>query len=1017
MRTTNPFRKAAAPGVGLLAAAALTMSVLGAVPAASTAAAQSGSSSVDTQAAGDGSEFPGYNGYADPAKSGSLTASEAGDHKTKPVDPTLGDPADSHGQDVPGVDAESYPDSAEPFQLPSAPDAAQVAQVTDALEADGRARVIVMTDVQVRPEAKLGKSALQSQRADIDDSLSALKTELAGTGTRTIEEFTSTPAAVYSVTDDGLGVLLDNPDVVSVVLDGEVESTLASSTGVIDSDLLNAAGVLGNNYDGSTGGAFQVAIIDSGVDNQHNAFTGRIVSQACYVTDSSCLGGVNASTAAGSADECTHSNDCDHGTHVGGIAAGGLFTGGHEGVARGAGIVAIKVAQDNPSSSRWTAQFSSIDNALSRVLALKTGPNPNIASVNLSIGTSTVFTAGNPACNAVNPNTAMLFQQLQAAGVAVVVAAGNESSNNAMSFPGCATNAFAIGATNDSDVPAGFTNSSADMRWWAPGVSIDAPVPTGDNHGLKDGTSMAAPHVAGSFALLRECVDGNGVPITNAAAAARLDATGVDVTRNGVTRKRINVLDAATGTVNNNDFANAETLASTNGPHNDFDFTVCSDAEAGEPGPFSVDNGVWWNWTVPNTGTATISTEDSGSFLTTFDTTLSVYTGNSLGSLSLVASDDDSGTGTRSSVTFPVNGGTTLRIKVDGFGAANGLLNLHAENGPPPTCTGVPATIVGTAGNDVIPGTTGDDVIVAGDGDDTITGMSGDDRICGDAGADTINGGSGDDSVWGGSAADSINGQGGDDLLIGNPGFGSTDDEGDTIDGDAGDDTLDGWTGDDTLIGGSGDDTLGGADGTDLVTYVDSPDAITASLTSNTATGDGNDTFSAVENLTGSDENDKLTGNAGPNVLTGWGGNDKVDGQAGDDVVRGGSGNDTLFGRDGNDTIAGLQGTDTVAFDDSLAPVTVHLTTGTASGEGNDHLGTVENVRGTGLNDKILGDNGPNKLYGLSGDDDLRSSGGKDLLVGAAGKDKMNGGSGPDKCQGGSGTDSATNCEVTTSVP
>ena len=71
-----------------------------------------------------------------------------------------------------------------------------------------------------------------------------------------------------------------------------------------------------------------------------------------------------------------------------------------------------------------------------------------------------------------------------------------------------------------------------------------------------------------------------------------LDATGVDVTRNGVTRKRINVLNAATRNVNNNDFANAETLPGT-GPFNDFDFTVCSDSEPGEPGPFSVDNGIW----------------------------------------------------------------------------------------------------------------------------------------------------------------------------------------------------------------------------------------------------------------------------------------------------------------------------------------------------------------------------------------------------------------------------------------
>ena len=151
--------------------------------------------------------------------------------------------------------------------------------------------------------------------------------------------------------------------------------------------------------------------------------------------------------------------------------------------------------------------------------------------------------------------------------------------------------------------------------------------------------------MTGALALLRECVDGNGVPQSNAAAAADLDATGVDVTRSGVTKKRINVLDAATRNVNNNDFANAEVFAG-NGPFNDFDFTVCSDTEPGEPGPFSLDNGVWWNWTPATTGTATISTEDNGTNVTTFDTTLAVYTGNTLGTLATVAADDDTAPGT-----------------------------------------------------------------------------------------------------------------------------------------------------------------------------------------------------------------------------------------------------------------------------------------------------------------------------------------------------------------------------------
>ena len=76
---------------------------------------------------------------------------------------------------------------------------------------------------------------------------------------------------------------------------------------------------------------------------------------------------------------------------------------------------------------------------------------------------------------------------------------------------------------------------------------------------------MATPHVVGAMALLRECVDGNGVPQTVAAAAADLSATGTPITHDGVTRPRINVLDAATRNVNNNDFASPETLPASSG--------------------------------------------------------------------------------------------------------------------------------------------------------------------------------------------------------------------------------------------------------------------------------------------------------------------------------------------------------------------------------------------------------------------------------------------------------------------
>ena len=106
-----------------------------------------------------------------------------------------------------------------------------------------------------------------------------------------------------------------------------------------------------------------------------------------------------------------------------------------------------------------------------------------------------------------------------------------------------------------------------------------------------------------------------------------------------------------------------------------------------------------------------------------------------------------------------------------------------------------------------------------------------------------------------------------------------------------------------------------------------------------------------------------------------------------------------------------------MAFDAAPGAVTVHSDDRHGAGDGNDLLGTVENVRGSGSDDKILGDNGPEQSSRAWPARRPQGPGGKDLLVGAAGKDKMDGGTASDKCQGGSGNDTAVRCEVTTSVP
>ncbi len=892
--------------------------------------------------------FAGYVGYTGSGGIGAPAAADDDGPKPEGLGPVGTN--SPQNEDVPGQpvaeasDSASVAATATPEQSPD-----ETAAVRSAIAESGSARVIVTTRTTTQLEADLSAAQVEAQRDAIVESLDGLQATLKRTGSHKVFEFEVVPSAVYEVTAEGLDALLADPDVASVVLDGQVEAVLASSTGVIDSDLLNAAGVLGNNFDGSTTGRYDVAIIDSGVDSGHSAFTGRIVRQACFVTNFSCPGATNTFIGAPGGEECAHSVDCDHGTHVGGTAAGEVFTGGHEGVARGAGIVAINVAQDNPASTQWTAFFSSIDSALQHVLSLKNTTNRNLVAVNLSIG-GALSTA---ACDASLPTTASLVNQLLAAGVATVIAAGNNGSNTQVSMPGCVSNAITISATDDADVPAGFTNSNALTDFWAPGVDIDAPIPTGTNHGSKNGTSMATPHVVGALALLRECVDGNGVPITNAKAVSDLAATGVNVTRNGVTRKRINVLDAATRNVNNNDFSAPEVLTG-NGPFNDFDFNVCADSEVGEPGPFSLDNSVWWTWTPSSSGTATVSTEDNGTFRTTFDTTLAVYTGNTLGTLAVVASNDDSGTGLRSLVRFPATAGTTYRIKVDGFGAANGLMNLHVDVGPPPACLGVVATIIGTPDPEVINGTAGNDVILAGNGDDTVNGLGGNDIICGGNGNDTINGGDGND----------------------------------------------------LLDGGPGNDALRGEAGVDTVSYASATAAVTASLTANAGSGGGGaDTFVLVENVTGSAFHDVLVGNAGANVLLGQNGNDRLDGVAGNDDLQGGNGDDLLTGRLGNDRYHGGAGIDTANFSVSPAAVSASLLAGAASGEGTDLLVQVETMVGSAFNDVLTGNNGVNRLDGRGGKDRLRGLGAADTLLGAVGNDTILGGGGNDTARGGAGRD------------
>jgi hypothetical protein len=161
-----------------------------------------------------------------------------------------------------------------------------------------------------------------------------------------------------------------------------------------------------------------------------------------------------------------------------------------------------------------------------------------IASVNISIGGGRFTSNCDSDFSKAPYDLKTPIDNLRAAGIATVIASGNESYTNAISFPACISSAVSVGSTTKSDIVSSFSNSASFLDLLAPGSSIYSSVPGGGYEYL-NGTSMAAPHVAGAWAVLKQAKPAAGVAeVLNA-----LKSTGKAVTdtRNGITKPRIQV--------------------------------------------------------------------------------------------------------------------------------------------------------------------------------------------------------------------------------------------------------------------------------------------------------------------------------------------------------------------------------------------------------------------------------------------------------------------------------------------
>jgi Ca2+-binding RTX toxin-like protein len=400
------------------------------------------------------------------------------------------------------------------------------------------------------------------------------------------------------------------------------------------------------------------------------------------------------------------------------------------------------------------------------------------------------------------------------------------------------------------------------------------------------------------------------------------------------------------------------------------------------------------------------------------------------------------------------DGSDTVSYAARTSSSANVIVNLMpsadngGEAGENDDVGGDIENATGGAGQDSLVGDGNANALFGGDNDDTLNGREAADALAGQAGFDAaryldlpgpvtvnlttglVSGAQGDDSL---SLVEN---------LVGSP-------DGDSLIGDGTGNALFGGNGDDTLDGRGSQDILDGGDDSDTASYAGLPSGVQATLTAGALSatgGQGNDSGTLLENLTGSDAADTLTGDDSANVINGGLGADIVFANAGPDalLIRDGVGDTADCGSDadtdtvetdqqGTDTLTNC-GSDTIQFPSAPpppgggGPISPPAPQGTCAGrtltltgsEGNDTItGTAaaDVIAALGGNDSVRGLAGNDVVCGGTGNDRLIGGAGNDSLLGEAGKDTLKGSAGRDNCSGAGGRDTAATCERRRSVP
>ncbi len=297
-----------------------------------------------------------------------------------------------------------------------------------------------------------------------------------------------------NVSKEDLYKLSLDSDVKSVIIDMPVFAFLQDSVPSINASTAWNIKISGKNI---TGLDETICIIDSGANFSHPDLIGR--NKTCVID---CI-------SKDCVENCSISDDYGHGTHVAGIA--GEF-GSLNGVAIGAKIIAVKSLDASGSGS-----ISDVDAGIDWCIA--NSNNYNISVISMSLGTSCSLTPQycySSYCDneADLSSTAVRIDNATSRNISVIIASGNNGNTLKISFPACVKNATAVGWLNKDDTISSSSNRNNITDLFAPGTSIKSARWSGSSclsscscsgdYMTCSGTSMAAPHVAGAFAMFRQ---------------------------------------------------------------------------------------------------------------------------------------------------------------------------------------------------------------------------------------------------------------------------------------------------------------------------------------------------------------------------------------------------------------------------------------------------------------------------------------------------------------------------------